>query len=275
MKFPFPNSAPAALALALVLGGADSARAGSLNGPVAKGDFQSWTTNHGGVFLNFNGLLAGGQLYRQWQARYGVSFATTTDATGRPLPTPTPVVVSANYAYNLGRLTLVGSPCRGCFDDHGCDYEIRFVTPQRWAGLQRYWRGPTLTRFIAPNNDVLAEVEGEGFQAWLSEGDSTNTWVARIEISGRDRGGSRQVGYSDDLVYGTNAIPRLLGYLSLRSTSQAVIDGLNRPWLTTDYRVRTVGDTNEFFLQAGTNAPAGGTNGAPGRLKGDLLIEPE
>lgn len=257
------------------MGPGPEARAGSLTGPVAKSDFLAWATNHAGTFLNFNGLLSGGSLQRQWLGRYGVVFGTTSDAEGHPLPEPTPVVVSANYAYNLGRLTLVGSPCKGCYDETSCDYAINFAKPQRWAGLQRYWRGPTLTRFLAADGDVLAEFEGEGFHGWLSDAADPDTWVARIEISGHTRNGKREVGYSDDLVFGTNAIPRILPYLSLRSTSGAVLDGLQRPRLGVDYRLRSLGDTNEWFVSSGTNAPSGGTN-RPGRpARGDLLFDLE
>ena len=272
------RSFPLAAAAILLLATSPSLplHAGSLTGPVAKSDFQSWATNHAGTFLNFNGLLSGSGLEKQWLSRFGVRFATTSDAEGRPLSNPTPVVVSASYAYSLGRLTIVGSPCRGCSDERACDYAVEFARPQRWAGIQRYWRGPTLTRFVAPDGDVLHEAEGEGFHGWLSDADDPDTWVARIEISGRDQNGSRQVGYSDDLTFGTNAIPRVLSYLSLRATSGAVLEGLQRPRRGIDYGIRSLGDTNEWFVGTGTNRSIGMGTNRPARLpKGDLLLDLE
>ncbi len=271
-----PNAVRTLIVALLLTGGTASTRASSMSGPVARSDFFSWTTNHGGVLLNFNQQLSGAQLQNQLKSRLGVTFVTTSDAQGQRLKEPTPVVVSASYAYSLGRLTIVGSPCKGCFDDRECDYEIRFETPQRWPGLQRYWTGPTITRFVAADGDVLHEFEGEGFHGWLSDADDRDSWVSRIEITGPAQNGSRQVGYSDDLIYGTNTIPRALSYLSLRATSQAVLDGLQRPRFGFNYEVRGLGDTNEWFIATSTNRLAPGTTNRPFRpASRDLLIDPE
>lgn len=250
----------------------------SMTGPVARNDFFAWTTNHAGTLIHFNQLLSGGQIQNQFRAKSGVTFATTTDAQGQPLKVPTPVVVSSSYAYNLGRLTIVGSPCKGCFDDKECDYEVRFETPQRWAGLQRYWTGPTLTRFLAADGDVLHEFEGEGFHGWLADTEDPDTWVSRIEITGPTRNGSRQVGYSDDLIFGTNAIPRALSYLSIRATSQAVIDGLERPRFTFNTPLGSRTDTNDWILGTPGLLPGGGVGGTnrPPRVSNrDFLIDPD
>lgn len=258
----------AALLLAAV--GVPASRAGSLHGEIARSDFHSWATNHGGVFLNFNALLAGTQILNQWESRYGVTFATTAGPDGRPLPAGVPVMASASYAYNVGKITIVGTRPRPAYDDKSCSYEVRFVRPQRWAGLQRYWKGPTLTRFLDVKGEILHEFEGEGFVGWFAETADPATWVSRIEITGQERNGARQVGYSDDVIFGTNAIPRALPYLSLRSGNLPVLAPAAAPRFQLDYQARRNGGSNEWLLA--TNAVPLGTN-APAPASRDLLID--
>ncbi len=223
------------------------ATAATFNGEIARSDFRSWSTNHAGVWIHFNQLVAGTALGQQWSNRFGVTFATTSDPTGRPLTRRVPVVTSSSYAYSEGRITVVGSPCVGCLDDRACDYEVRFVRPQRWAGLQRYWRGPTLTRFFAADGDLLHEAQGEGFHGWLSDAEDVDFWVSRIQVTTSVTEGARHVGYSDDLIFGTNAISRMLPYLSLRTIGPAVANPIPKRSFQADYRAGILGQTNDFL----------------------------
>jgi hypothetical protein len=246
------------LVLALFCGqvcGPDS-QAAALTGEIPKADFRTWSTRHGGVWLDFNDLLAGTPVKDQWAARHGLSFTTTHNPAGQALPPGTPVLASTAHAYNAGRITLVGSSAPPTAEDHNAPYEIRFARPQRWAGIHRHWRGPTLTRFHSPTGDILHEARGEGFQAWISETADTNSWVARIEITGELREDLPQVGHSDDLVFGTQDIPRNLPYLSLRSLSAAISEIGPTPRIALDYRLRRGAITNEAFLS---------TNSLPGK----------
>lgn len=248
------------LAGALILT-CSASRAAGLSGEIARSDFRAWSTNHGGTWIHFNQLVTGTALRNQWTNRFGITFATTSDPTGRPLAKPTPVVTSSGYAYNLGRITFVGSPCVGCLDDKSCDYEIRFLKPQRWAGLQRYWKGPTVTRFYASDGDLLHESDGEGFHGWLGDSNDTDFWVSRIEITTRAGDAAREVGYSDDLIFGTNNISRMLPYLSIRTIGPAVANAIPARSFQVDYRARNLGGTNDFLTVTNLIGLPGANNG--------------
>lgn len=198
------------------------ASGGPLYGEIAKADFQTWATNHGGVWLHFNGLLAGTPLRDQWSARYGVRFATTNSQAPDSGAPAGPVLASTSFAYQQGRITLVGSGPNPGTEDPGAAFRVMFTSPRRWAGIHRYGHGRTLTRFLGPDGNLLHEAKGDGFQAWISDLDTTNTWVACIEIAGESLDDSFDVGHADDLIFGVAAIPAHLPYLSLRSAGALV-----------------------------------------------------
>ena len=259
------------LFLLLSLSAARGIHAAALKGEIARSDFRAWSTNFNGVWLHFNQLVSGTSIGNQWSNRYGVVFATVTDPSGKRLAKPTPVVTSSSYAYNLGRITIVGSPCAGCLDDKACDYEIRFVRPQRWAGIQRYWRGPTVTRFIAADGDVLLEAEGEGFHGWMADSEERDFWISRIQITTSPQADAREVGYSDDLIYGTNFVSRLLPFLSLRTMGPPLANPIQKRSFQADYRAGILGETNDFLSLTNELAP-GGPSGTS-RSKIDLLLD--
>jgi hypothetical protein len=81
-----------------------------------------------------------------------------------------------------------------------------FDSPQRWAGIQRFWNSFTVTQFYDQNDDLLFEFTGEAtpFVGFIADSANTDDWVKRIQIDGRPDQGTRQVGYSDDLMFGTS-----------------------------------------------------------------------
>lgn len=252
-----------------------ASQAGALKGEIARVDFRAWSTNHGGVFLNFNGLLAGTAVRDQWTARHGVRFSTTRAGDGNELPPGAPVFASAQYAYNIGRITLVGSKARGAAADTAAEYEIRFLRPQRWVGLSRLWAGATVTRFYDAQGGLLHVARGEGFHGWLADTGETNTWVGRVEITGEEREGMRQVGHTDDLVFGTQPIPRTLDYLSLREVTAGALDSGAKPRLELDYRVRRGISANEGFVLTNATTVTGKLFDSSASTNLGVFLEPE
>jgi len=177
--------------------------AGLVFGPSARTQFESYRTSVGDTFIDFNSLALNTNLTSQLSG-LGVSFASNINVDGKPFG-PAHVQVSAAS----GRAnTIVGSPCDGgCQDDGRVGYQILFSSPQRRAGLLRNWNTQTLTQFYNASGALLAQhinTVGSEFVGFIADGANPATnWVARIQIDTVAPANSRQVGYSDDLFFGT------------------------------------------------------------------------
>ncbi len=179
-------------------GGADAVL---ISGQPARDAFEQAVAGAGYTKVDFNGYSAGTKLTTQIA---GLSFRTIRDPNGNPISQPV-TVASVGLPARAG--SIVGTPCSGCSDDGRYAYEIVFTTPQRAAGIQRIWNASTITRFFAADGSQLDEFAGSAYVGWIAGEGETERYVKRIEIDGLVLSGSRQVGYSDDLVYGQGAIP--------------------------------------------------------------------
>lgn len=176
---------------------------GPVTGYAGRAILEQWATAHGGTLIDFDGLAAGTKLDTELQATHGVTFWTTKDSNGNPLGTPHNVVL--NVANNDGQ--IIGTPSIYSGADGRYPYEVRFDVPQRWAGLDRVWSGwnaNCITRFFSPSGALLGEVNGfpEKFAGYIACSMDTNQWVSRIECDGLVVSGSRQVGLSDNVIFG-------------------------------------------------------------------------
>ncbi|MCC6474603.1 MAG: hypothetical protein IT514_12765 [Burkholderiales bacterium] len=204
--------------------------AGLVFGPGARTQFEGYVASAGDTFIDFGSapisLPAGTDLTSQYSA-YGVTFSSNISVAGAPFG---PVHVEVSSA--PGRVnTIVGSPCDGgCVDDGQVGYQALFATPQRRAGLMRNWNTFAVTRFYNQGGQLLAEhvnSVGSEFVGYIADGTNPATdWVARIQMDGNVLSGSRQVGYSDDLFFGTAAVgpsytPSLLPGFNLIGNSLA------------------------------------------------------
>lgn len=134
----------------------------------------------------------------------GARFASILNTAGQPFG-PEHVEVSGNHGFATYGNTIVGSPFPSGSDDGRVGYEVRFDEAQRRAGILRAWNTSSLTRFYNAAGDLLVEHQNTTsveFVGWIADSDDQSTWVARIVMDGLDAGG-RQVGYSDDLYFGT------------------------------------------------------------------------
>jgi hypothetical protein len=177
--------------------------AGLVFGPSARTQFESYRTSLGDTFIDFNTLALNTNLTNQFSG-LGVTFTSNINVNGAPFG-PFHVHVSA---FSGRANTIVGSPCDGgCTDDGRVGYQILFSSPQRRAGLLRNWNTQTLTQFYNASGALLAQhvnTVGSEFVGFMADGANPATnWVARIQIDTVAPANARQVGYSDDLFFGT------------------------------------------------------------------------
>lgn len=168
-----------------------------------------------GTLIDFTGM-AGTRLTNQLQGTYGVTFESNFDIYGNPTG-GLPVFVSSGI--HGRRDDIVGTPHTFGTDDGRVGYQILFDSPQRWAGVQRFWNDGTLTQFYDSSNNLLFELTGEfnPYVGYYSDTLDTNHWISRIQIDTASVE-FRQVGYTDNLVFGTGSIenipePAVLAYL--------------------------------------------------------------
>ena len=190
-----------------------SASAQLLFGPDARADFDDWQVNYSGTLIDFENLAVGTLLDNQL-AGMGVHFRTITDVSGNPITPGSVYVDSAG-----GDHRVIGRRLPA-FNDGRAAYEIAFDTPQRWAGVDREWNTSTITRFFDSSGNLLApehqNTVNSEYVGFLANGEDTANWISRIEIDG---GPSRQVGFTDDLIFGVQVVPEpstwaLLGFAS-------------------------------------------------------------
>ena len=198
-----PTSIQTSALLAGLLGAllATQAEAGPIMGPTAQDLFDGAVSNSGYTLQDFQGFSVGTPLTTQIA---GLTFESHIGTGGAPQG-PHPVNTSATF----GATTIVGRPCGGCSDDGRVGYRILFSTPQAGVGIERLWNSSLVTRFYTPTGQLLHEFSGVAtdFFAYFAETADQSLWVGQVEMDGNLLKGSRQVGYADNLIYGTALIP--------------------------------------------------------------------
>jgi len=196
-------------------------RAAPVAGPSGKAQFEDYRDNYGGNFIDFTHGVAPMPTDRRLDSEFtgtlGVTFSTFLNPSLGPLG-PHNVYVSTGNGNSTLANTIVGTPCAGCADDGRYSYQIEFSTPQRYAGVQRIWNTAATTAFYDDIGGLLYSTSisgGSEFHGYLADTTDTSTWVSRIEISGGILEGFRQVGYTDDLFFGTTVPVPEPGTLSL------------------------------------------------------------
>ncbi|MEO0795187.1 MAG: PEP-CTERM sorting domain-containing protein [Verrucomicrobiota bacterium] len=179
-----------------------------------------------GTLVDFN--ETSGTRFFSLSSAPGVSFQSNITTIGTPtsgLP-----VVGSFFASSAGR--IVGTPFASGTDDGRVGYEITFDTPQQYAGIQRIWNDQTLTQFYNGEDELLFELSGVAnpFVGFAGDPGNTNFWVSRIQIDTVAPSTNRQVGLSDDLVYGTStfAIPEPRTYVLMAVGVAMVLTYLRR-----------------------------------------------
>ena len=175
-------------------------------GSDAQNTFADWVSTFGGTYIDFENLSQGTHLTSQY-SHLGVNFESTINYYGSPI---------SNYVYVDTSITkeIIGSPFSGAAHDGRVVYEVQFDSPQRWAGLTRhFFNTSTITNFYNETGGLIDTVQGYGdgtytpiFAGYLAETDDPTQWVKTIECTGIEVPSIRQVGYTDNVYFGTSAI---------------------------------------------------------------------
>ncbi len=239
--------------------------AGAISGSAARACLENFRDNFSGNFIDFthgvSPMPTDRRLDSEFTATLGVTFSTHQNSLLIPY-TPTHNVYVSNINVPLSN-TIVGTPCSGCSDDGRYPYQMIFSSPQRYAGLRRIWDSTTRTKFYNSSDEILHEAVGSDFHAYLAETTDTNTWVNRIEVTGvLDSTNTRQVGYSDDLFFGTNIPVSTIQIMASVDANGAVDSILKSPdacGLTNFLVTPNTGYTTD--LAVGGTCPTGTWNG--------------
>ena len=181
-----------------LFGAVQPAHAVFLDGPDARTAFDDLVANYGATLIDFNSFAAGTNLTSQVS---GVSFQSVISPYDASLIPPEHVEVSNVYLASRG-MTIVGSYAPAAADDGRVVYQIVFATPQRAAGIDRIWAN-ALTTFYTEAGSAIYTGQGAGYHGVMIESDDTADWVKRIYCDGLVPSQyNRQVGYSDDLIFG-------------------------------------------------------------------------
>ena len=200
--------AAALLALVLLVPGAASADL--IFGPTARSAFESFVTDFGDTFIDFEGVV-NGPLTTELQV-LGVTFGTIADASLGPVDFPVVVLPFAFVQSDPDNNRIIGArtAAPNSLPDGQFAYEIVFETPQQRAGLQRNWNTLTLTRFFNASG-LLEEHQNtvaNEFVGFIVASSDSADWITRIEINGLvSEDLIRHVGQSDDLFLGSVIIP--------------------------------------------------------------------
>jgi hypothetical protein len=196
-----------------------SAMAGLMSGPGAETTFESWVTNYGGTKHDFEALAPSTYLrdgtdfdsvFYPTLKLSGVVFRSIVDPYGVSINNPVIVYI------NGGGKEIIGVPLGpGSGGDGRVIYQMVFDSPQLYAGLVRDWGiSKTITQFYDSSDNLLAQFgPGEGptsgkyFIGYLA--DDPSHLIKKIVCDGiKDPYQyypyfTRQVGYVDDLCFGT------------------------------------------------------------------------
>lgn len=183
-----------------------AAQAGLTTGMYAELQFQQLHMDLGGNYIDFESVSGGTNLLPGTDPfGAGARFASVIQTNGTPFG-PEHVEVSNRHRFAEFGNTIVGSPCGGCTDDGRVGYQIEFDELQGRAAIRRVWNTGALTSFYNAAGELLAthqNTTSAEFVGYIADSEDQSTWVARILIDGLSIDGTRQVGYSDDLYFGT------------------------------------------------------------------------
>lgn len=176
------------------------APAAIVSGVAARSQFESMHALNGGTFEDFEAYK--GQLLTTQLP--GLTMATTLQRYPS-VATVSLAVAVLPYGFLQAPSGFLAPLRSGNVPDGQSRWEITFDTPQRWTGLVRYFNTNSLTSFYAGSTllGTHQNAANSEFVGYVAESADPGTWVTRIVMDGNNAGGSYQVGYGDDLFYGT------------------------------------------------------------------------
>ncbi len=178
------------------------------HGSVAQTDFQNYLTTYELNSLDFENVSVG-SLKQELQSSLGISFYSTINTGGGVISVPHNAHVSTANVNGNTTHKLVGTPSSNGSDDGRVGYEIRFDTPQSVVGLVRNWNTSAKTSFYNSSGTLLGthtNTTGLEFVGFLANYNDSSTWVSKVLFDTTASSSARQVGYTDDIIWGTAAI---------------------------------------------------------------------
>jgi len=190
------------------------------HGAVPKADFQNYLSQYELNFLDFENSAVGA-IQQDIQSSLGISFYSTISIIGSAFSIAHNAYISSASVNGDTSHKLVGTPYIGGSDDGRVGYEIRFDTPQSIVGLVRNWTTDAKTSFYNSSGTLLGthtNTVGIEFVGFISNYNDTDTWVSKVVLDTIGASNARQVGYTDDIMWGTAniaAIPEPATYLQI------------------------------------------------------------
>ncbi len=179
------------------------------HGSAAQADFQNYLITYELNSLDFE-TRAIGSIRQDLQSSLGISFYTTINTSVGAISSPHNAYVSSANVNGDTSHKLIGTPFPSGTDDGRVGYEIRFDSPQSIVGMIRNWNTGALTSFYNSSGTLLGthqnQTVGLEFVGFLADYNDSATWVSKVVLDGASVSGTRQVGYTDDIVWGTAAI---------------------------------------------------------------------
>ncbi len=179
-----------------------AATAMTVTGASARALFDDAVANKGYTLQDFESFASNQKLRTQIA---GLTFQSHKGTTGGALNGP----VNVSTRGPGGTKQIVGTFSDFSSDDGRVGYQISFATPQAAVGIERNWNSGVMTRWFDTTGALLAELPGTvGYQGYVvPKTDPDSKLISRIELDAIMPAATRQVGYSDDLIYGTTRIP--------------------------------------------------------------------
>ena len=178
------------------------------HGSIAQADFQTYLSTYELNFLDFENVNTG-SLKQELQASLKISFYSTINTSGGVISAPHNAhISSANVNGDTSR-KLVGTPSTGGSEDGRVGYVLEFDTPQSIVGLVRNWTTDASTSFYNSSGTLLGthtNTTGLEFVGFLADYNDSSTWVSKVLFNTVASSSSRQVGYTDDIIWGIAAI---------------------------------------------------------------------
>ena len=201
--------------VALLAGPLASGQTMILYGLPARSAFDSYLVTYELKFVDFESIALG-SINLNLQPTLGVTFFSTISTFGVPISSPHNAYLSGASVNGDTSHKLVGTPYVNGSDDGRVGYEIRFDTPQNIAGVERNWNTGAVTNFYNSSGSLLAShtnTTGIEFVGYIGNFNDPATWVAKIQLDTNQPSNARQVGYTDDLIFGIAAIPEPATYV--------------------------------------------------------------
>lgn len=166
--------------------------------------FEDFRDNYNDQFIDFDSVPSG-----PLSSLPGVTFKTTYNRFGADGPVDLPVAVLPWNFVTSAPTAIIGvrTGAPSYIPDGQNRYEMVFDTPQLRVGMQRNWTTASLTRFYS-GDTLLATHQntiGNEFVGYLSDSENPADWVTRVEMDGQSVSGVFQVGYTDDVFFGSIA----------------------------------------------------------------------